>query len=111
MKMSLENFSPSVVSGSSYNNKCSRVIRSTCPTIRKKSKSMVVVISAVVLLIASVSSDPVYVRSSRFGQLVTSSTLRWFKGIAKDPVTLSSTENSLDIVCRVWNTGKIFSYA
>jgi hypothetical protein len=50
--------------------------------------------------------DSVYVRSGDFGQLVTSSTSRWFKGIAKDPLTLKKPNGGAGVICRVYHTSK-----
>jgi len=52
------------------------------------------------------ADDPVYVRSGDFGQLVTSSTSRWIKGLAKDPLTLVRPNHGAGVICRVYHTSK-----
>jgi hypothetical protein len=56
----------------------------------------------------AVAGDMVYVRSGDFGQLVTSSTARWSKGIAKEPCILKKPDGAQGIICRVYHTGKSF---
>lgn len=62
--------------------------------------------AAVFLLVGAVSGDIVYIRSGDFGQLVTSSTARWSKGIAKDPLLLKRQNGENGVICRVYHTSK-----
>jgi len=66
--------------------------------------------AAVVLLLVSClapvsSTDLVYIRSKSFGQLVTSSTMRWVRGHVKDAVVLVKPDQ---VLCRISHAGKEF---
>lgn len=59
-------------------------------------------------ILCMVAGDMVYVRSGDFGQLLTSSTARWSKGMAKDPLMLKKPDGTQGAICRVFHTSKIF---
>lgn len=84
--------------------------KNSCLMTRGTSQwSLTILLFVIVSLFMSqhqVTGDSVYIRSGDFGQLVTSSSSRWFKGIAKDPLMLKKPSGITGVICRVFHTSK-----
>lgn len=69
-------------------------------------RNLTVLCLAAIFCAETVGGDMVYVRSGDFGQLVTSSTARWSKGTAKDPLMLKKPNEGQDDAWQAsWSKG------